>query len=798
MPQFGLRTTKIITAASAIVIALTMTSFAVFSVLSNNSSFSKQHGLNINTQSQTPQTTGSSKSSAALPGGGIATGVGGTSGTDSPVVTLTANPASVVTGSTVNLTWSVTHNPKSCGASDDWSGVKQASGSEKTASLTRVQVYLFTITCKTDKGTGYSTVSVGVTAPVSTSTPAPLGAPEVTLAAAPNAIFTGSYSTLNWSVTNNPTFCTASGDWSGIKSTAGPQSTGNLNAAKTYNFTLVCTNSSGTSATKTAQVLVRDPPPNVPNVTLYSNPVGPVTPGTAVTLSWSATNNPTSCTASGDWSGAKAASGSQNSGALNTIKTYSFTIDCRNAVGGTNDTAAVQVLPNAPAVSLTVSPGSMFVGNSATLSWSATNSPTSCTASGNWTGAKAASGTLSTGILNTAKTYLHNLSCTNAGGTGFTNNVALNVTLPPAPVISISTSPISITSGSSSTITWSATNSPTSCTASGDWSGAKATSGVAGTGTLSTIKTYSYTLACSNAGGGSSGTATVNVSSGGTGVVAPVVSVSVSPTSIGTGSSSTITWSATNSPTSCTASNAWAGSKSGNGSASTGVVGAAGTYTYTLSCSNSAGSGSASAVLTVIAVPVVTISVSPASITTGASATITWSATNNPSSCTAGGSWSGSKAASGSQTTGAISPAGSYSYSLTCTNSGGTSTSSANLTVSNPATVYCSGRTPCYGPSDLATHASAGNCWGWNLDWAINITSYRPNHPGGIQSGSIESSSATCNHDIHAVLAGSASIPGYRDSNGSTTHGHQSNTVNNGAGTQIAAFRVGYYDATKP
>ncbi|MEO8105603.1 MAG: hypothetical protein ABI602_04700 [Candidatus Saccharibacteria bacterium] len=798
VPGGGLRTSKIITAIATIIISITMTTFVVFSVLSNNAAFTQKHGLTINQQKQPAQTGGFSKSIAALPGGGTASGVGGTTGTNSPVVTLTATPASLSVGGVSKLTWSVTNKPTACTASDDWSGAKDVSGSETTAPLTKVQTYLYTLTCKTPTGTGFSTVSVGATS--QSGTGSPTARPTVTLAASPSAIYNGGSSTLNWSTTNSPTSCTASGDWSGLKSPAGPQSTGPLAISKTYTYSLTCTNSAGTGSS-TATVRVSDPPPNLPIVTISNNPLGPITPGSAVALSWSTTNSPTSCTASGDWSGAKAASGSENSGPLNSIKTYFFTITCQNASGGTNDTAAVQVLPNAPAVSLTVSPNAMFVGNSATINWSATNSPTSCTASGDWSGLKTASGSVSTGVLNTAKTYFYSLSCTNAGGTGFTNNVALTVSLPPPPVVSISINPISLTSGSSATISWSATNSPTSCTASGDWSGAKAASGTQNTGTLTTVRTYTYSLNCTNAGGGGSSSTSVDVSAGGGGVITPVVAISLSPTSIGSGSSSTLSWSATNNPTSCSASGSWSGSKAAGGTASTGTMGTAGTFTYTLSCSNSAGTGTGTASLTVIAVPVVSISVSPSTITSGSSSTISWSVTGSPTSCTAGGSWTGSKAASGSQTTGTISTAGSYSYSLSCSNSGGTASNSAVLTVNNPVVVYCGGKTPCYGPSDLATRASPGSCWGWNIDWVINITSFRPSHPGGIKSGStstIENASATCDHDIHAILAGSASIPGFKDSNGNTTHGHISTTLNNGAGSTLTGYRVGYYDPTKP
>ncbi len=794
----GPRSTKIVTIAAAIVLSMSMAAFVVFTTLANNTSFQQTHNLPVPGKSVAPQTSGTTSNAAAQPGGGSVTGTGGTTGANSPVVTLTATPGSVAKGDKSTLAWSVTNNPTSCQASDDWSGTKSSSGSESTAALTTAQTYLFTLTCRTATGTGFASVPVSVIDQGGTGDAAVR--PIVHLAPNPATIYTGETTTLSWTTDNNPTSCTASGTWSGALAGSGTKSTGVINKAGRYSYTLTCKNAAG-SGYATASILVNDPPPGLPIVTLASTPSGPITPGSSVNLSWSSTNSPTSCTASGDWSGAKGSSGSQNSGALNTIKTYTFTMTCANSGGSTFDSAAVQVIPNPPVVALSVNPTSIFVGSSATITWSATNSPTTCTASGDWSGAKGVSGSISTGVLSTAKTYSYSLSCTNAGGTGYVNNVHLVVSLPPSPIVTLSASPISVTTGSSSTLSWSSTNSPTSCTASGDWTGAKASSGTQNSGTLNTVRTYSYSLSCSNAGGTGSASSSVSVSSGAPPASPPVVTISVSPATIGTGSSATLSWSTTNSPTSCTASGSWSGSQTGSGSSNTGIMATAGNRTYTLTCSNSAGSSSASATLTVIAVPVVTVSLSPASITTGGSSTITWNATNSPTSCTAGGSWSGSKAASGSVTTGAMSTPGTFTYSLTCLNAGGSGTGSGSLTVANAATVYCSGSTPCYGPTDLATRSSPGNCWGWNLTWVINITSFRPSHPGGIKSGAsstIENASATCNHSINAILVGSATIPGYQDASGSTKHGHNSSTQNNSGGSILASYRVGYYDPTKP
>jgi hypothetical protein len=112
-----------------------------------------------------------------------------------------------------------------------------------------------------------------------------------------------------------------------------------------------------------------------------------------------------------------------------------------------------------------------------------------------------------------------------------------------------------------------------------------------------------------------------------------------------------------------------------------------------------------------VAVPVVTISASPISGTAPVTPSLTWSATNSPTSCAASGAWSGAKASSGTsiaQTT--LTTAGTYTYTLTCTNSGGTSSpASATVTVSSaPAPDLTAGAvTPTTATVNTATSFSA-------------------------------------------------------------------------------------------
>jgi hypothetical protein len=78
----------------------------------------------------------------------------------------------------------------------------------------------------------------------------------------------------------------------------------------------------------------------------------------------------------------------------------------------------------------------------------------------------------------------------------------------------------------------------------------------------------------------------------------------------------------------------------------------------------------------------IAISFNPAIVPASQSATLTWSAPN-ATSCSASGSWSGSEAASGSQSVTQTSD-GYYTYTLSCTGASGTVTNSAVLTAYGP------------------------------------------------------------------------------------------------------------------
>ncbi len=159
----------------------------------------------------------------------------------------------------------------------------------------------------------------------------------------------------------------------------------------------------------------------------------------------------------------------------------------------------------------------------------------------------------------------------------------------------------------------------------------------------------------------------------------PTVTLSASPTSVAYGAASTLTWSSTNA-TSCTASDAWSGAKAVSGSQSTGALTTT-PNTYTLTCTGTGGTVAQSVTVTIPA-PTLTFSISPTTVAYVGASTLTWSSTN-VTSCSASGAWSGSKAVSGSQSTGAIITTPN-TYTLTCTGPGGTVTRSATVTIPAP------------------------------------------------------------------------------------------------------------------
>ena len=176
-----------------------------------------------------------------------------------------------------------------------------------------------------------------------------------------------------------------------------------------------------------------------------------------------------------------------------------------SACGGAGDAASTAGAASSVTVSIAANPTSVTSGAPSMLTWSSNNA-TACSASGAWSGAMATTGSQSTGAITASGNYT--LTCTGSGGSGSASaTVAVQGSL--TPTVSLAAIPSDVTSGTPSTLTWSSANM-TSCTASGAWSGAMATSGNQSTGALTSNITYS--LSCTGSNGTASASLTVTVS----------------------------------------------------------------------------------------------------------------------------------------------------------------------------------------------------------------------------------------------------------------------------------------------
>ncbi len=309
------------------------------------------------------------------------------------------------------------------------------------------------------------------------------------------------------------------------------------------------------------------------------------------TISWSTANTPSATitipdgqTFAGGTSGSQAAPWIPNGSVLftlrdsngNPLNTVNVTGACASGTTWNGSVCAT----NPPTASLSASPNPVAYNGRSTLTWSSTNA-TSCTAGGPWSNSGTLSGSGLTNPLTSATTFT--FQCTGPGGTSPLASVTVNVTAPVVngscasthysctagtsinnvngataytwtcqgsgggtdascseaklPTASLSASPSTITTGQSSTLTWSSTNA-TSCTAAGGFSTGGATSGST---SVSPSTTSSYQIYCDNAAGRTySNIATVTVSP------PPTVSIAASPSRVLSGGATTVSWSAAN------------------------------------------------------------------------------------------------------------------------------------------------------------------------------------------------------------------------------------------------------------
>ena len=221
----------------------------------------------------------------------------------------------------------------------------------KTYTATGAKTVLLTVT-------DFSGAQANTSIVINVNDPATPTAPTVDLkinnSNGPVSLLTGASANLSWT-SSDATTCTASGAWSGSKSVNSTESTGALNTVGAFTYTLTCTGAGG-SANDSVTVNV-SAPTSASSVDLKvngSNGPATVTVGGTASLTWTS-SNATACVASGAWTGSRSSTGSDSTGALNTVGALTYTLTCTGSEGSVSDSVTVNVQtagnPAAPVIS---------------------------------------------------------------------------------------------------------------------------------------------------------------------------------------------------------------------------------------------------------------------------------------------------------------------------------------------------------------------------------------------------------------------------------------------------------------
>jgi Domain of unknown function (DUF1929)/Glyoxal oxidase N-terminus/Kelch motif len=346
------------------------------------------------------------------------------------------------------------------------------------------------------------------------------------------------------------------------------------------------------------------------------------------------------------------------------------------------------VLAQAPAAGISANPTTISAGASSTLTWTTSNA-----VSADLNGTTVAlNGSM---VVSPTATTTYRITAHSASGATDWGQVTVTVTSGGGPTASITASPTSISSGGSSTLTWSSTNA-TSATLNG------AAVAVNGSQVVSPTATTTYTfISKSSSGATATATATVTVGSGGT----LSAGITANPTSISAGGSSTLTWNTTN----AVSADLNGTTVALNGSM---VVSPTATTTYRITAHSASGAtdwGQVTVTVSGSSAPTASITANPTTISLGGSSTLTWSSTNATSATLNGAS----VALNGSQV---VSPTTTTTYTfISKSSSGATATATATVTVG-------SGGAPTAGITANPTTISAGgsSTLTWNTTNAVS------------------------------------------------------------------------------
>lgn len=324
-----------------------------------------------------------------------------------PIVSLSANPATITSGGTSTLTWSTTGTAPTCTASGAWTGSQTTSG---THAVAPGATSTYTLTCSNSAGSDSKSITVTVNPVVP---PAPTGDNLL-----PNPSFE------EHGATHNPAGWTSS-KW-GTNNATFSSEHGGANSGDHSVKAIISSFTSGEARWYHTPVTIA--PTTLHTVSFFHKSNGPTKVQVDVTLNDGSHKY--------YWLGTLPAATSWTA----FTKTFTTPANAKNAIlsiyltgAGSLQVDDVSLTPPqqivAPAVSFSSRSISIVSGQSTTLDWSTAGTTPVCSASGAWSGSLGVSGEQ---VVSPTTTSTYTITCTNSGGTD-TKSVTVTVTPPSDP-----------------------------------------------------------------------------------------------------------------------------------------------------------------------------------------------------------------------------------------------------------------------------------------------------------------------------------------------------------------------------
>ncbi len=454
--------------------------------------------------------------------------------------------------------------------------------------------------------------------------------PSLRLQTNATAIYKGDSVDLKWESFHTDS-CTATGDWSGEKTSSGSETISNIQ--KDSRYILRCDSEIGTIEER-VEVKISEKPPLV----IFVATTDTVIPkGGDVHVRWDSENTD-SCIRS--WDPGVPAPIRGEDDIKNIQESITYGVTCSGPGGEETQMIDITVddgIIETPQLFFEASPMVVEKGSSTILKWKS-DAVDTCSAGGDWQGTQSTSGERV--IQNVTKNMSFTLECTqNTTNLSITRTVQVTLSSN-EPTLSFYADKNRVRTGKSITLNWNSQNIAY-CIASGDWYGKRDTEGFEEITNLK--KPSTFTLLCTGANGDTI-TKTVEVE-----ILTPppTVHIYAEPDIVKKSGSTVIHWETENA-ISCLAAGQWSGTRQLQGSEA--MINMQEDSQFTLICTGPGGEGRGTAYVQIVSVqPTVEFYARPNPVPEGDTLRLLWKA-EDADYCTASGDWNGEKPPEGMET----------------------------------------------------------------------------------------------------------------------------------------------------